>query len=118
MSPVDLTKCQPGDRLIMRCSDEGIYLGCYWRRDPWPHLIRCDRHGEYGVDASGRCYNDGDESSGDIVAIVHPTRAEIEEQRRELLVALKELRSFYIASTGLTPHAANAAIARVEAPHE
>lgn len=114
--PVDLTKCQPGDLLRLRDESIGIYIKVNDGFN-FPHVYLSMSRG------IATCKNDGAQlgmavSSIDVVAIVHPTRAEIEEQRRELLVALKELRSFYIASTGLTPHAANAAIARVEAPHE
>lgn len=87
MSAVDLTKCQPGDLLKLR-SGSGVYLREI-KNDAYPHLIHSDHSCEIAVTREGMCFDTGEECDADVIAIIHPTRAELEEQRRELLGALK-----------------------------
>ena len=125
--PVDLTKCQPGDLLRLRDGSEAIYIGDSLN-DTYPHLIRSDEWGESSVCGNGASYDNGLECVADVVAIVHPTRAEIEEQRRELLEACKAMIIAFPGVSVMPTHEARAenaareqarkAIASAEATHE
>lgn len=91
MSAVDLTKCQPGDLLRLRNGNTAVYCGTDGTK--WmPHSF-CpvkSASAEY-VHDNGSASTSRNELDVDVVAIIHPTRAELEEQRRELLGACKEL---------------------------
>ena len=82
--PVDMTKCQPGDLLKMRCGEIGVYVRKQGREQ---HTVCGDSY-EVRASHAGRVFWKT-EYAYDVVAIIHPTRAELEEQRRELLVAVK-----------------------------
>lgn len=84
--PVDLTKCQLGDLLKLRNGCNAVYLYTIID-DTYKHRAAVnDGSNIYTDDGSDLA---GHKSSLDVIAIIHPTRAELEEQRRELLVAVK-----------------------------
>ena len=117
MSAVDLTKCQPGDLLKMRCGEIGVYVRRHGR----------DQHTVCGEACEVRVSNAGmvfwkTEYAYDVVSIVHPTRAELEGQRRELLAVAKLAQRFVDGSCGDVSFAelslaCDSAIARAEATH-
>ena len=121
MSAVDLTKCQPGDLLKMRCGEIGVYVRKQGREQ---HTVCGDSY-EVRASHAGRVFWKT-EYAYDVVAIIHPTRAELEEQRRELLDACKAAHDWMMT---LTPGSWNPddyyevrgtmqkAIARAEATH-
>lgn len=86
MSAVDLTKCQPGDLLKMRCGETGVYVRKQGREQ---HTVCGDLY-EVRVSHAGSVFWKT-EYDYDVIAIIHPTRAELEEQRRELLAACKAM---------------------------
>lgn len=88
MSAVDLTKCQPGDLLRLRDGRQAVYLTRY-SDTSYPISIHVPDHPIECVSLNGYVYDDESPSTRDVIAIIHPTRAELEEQRRELLVAVK-----------------------------
>ena len=86
MNPVDLTKCQPGDLLKMRCGEIGVYVRCMTGQQN-PHIVMGDLFDVHLSDAGMLFWKAT--YAHDAIAIIRPTRAELEEQRRELLVAVK-----------------------------
>lgn len=125
MSAVDLTKCQPGDRLRMRNGDTAVYCGNDGGK--WMQHIFCPvhcGHTEFAHDNGSANDSNYEETDFDIVAIIHPTRAELEEQRRELLAALSRLMACIdsqdATEADFSPAQMQArkAIARAEATHE
>ncbi len=123
MSAVDLTKCQPGDLLEMRLNEPAIYLGGSGCNN-FPHIVRSKRLGTHTVNNSGSCYGGECECEADVISIIHPTRAELEEQRRELLAACKSALAAlsqpmtYPADIELAKARMSCAIASAEATHE
>jgi hypothetical protein len=85
-APVDLTKIHPGDRVRLRNGKEALVS--HGNRGGWIGYIRDDVNYESAKIETG-WWRDTCEHPHDIVAIIHPTRAEIEEQRAELLAACK-----------------------------
>ena len=114
MSAVDLTKCQPGDLVRLRDGEQAVYLRKIIDIKN-AHLIASDADGEYTVNPGGYCFSKDDNSMADVVAIVHPTRAELEEQRRELLELIVRAVRTRIDNNWLND--ARSAIARAGATH-
>ena len=117
MSAVDMTKCQPGDLLKMRCGEIGVYVRKQGREQ---HTVCGDSY-EVRASHAGRVFWKT-EYAYDVVAIIHPTRAELEEQRRELLAVAKLAQRFVDGPCGDVSFAelslaCDSAIARAEATH-
>ncbi len=118
MSAVDLTKCQPGDLLTIRNGERAFYVRKQGR----------DRHTISGKSFDGYVSDAGlffwkQECAYDVVAILHPTRAELEGQRLELLEACKAFLQNYdedIYAVDMLPYIENigVAVAIAEATHE
>ena len=88
MSAVDLTNCRRGDLLTLRDGRSGVFLAHYGTA-LYQVMIHIEGSGLECITMTGRVYDEHSESPRDAVAIIHPTRAELEEQRRELLEHLK-----------------------------
>ena len=90
MSAVDLTKCQRGDMLALRDGQSAL-LTFGPNANGWCRYVTVDGDA-VSVDAATGQWSRQYESKHDVIAIAHPTRAELEEQRRELLDALAKIR--------------------------